>query len=48
MNYYIILGVVLFVIVISIQYTLNKILVELKDIKRFIVKSKINNSDKNI
>lgn len=48
MNYYIILGVVLFVIVISIQYTLNKILVELKDIKRFIVESKINNIDKNI
>lgn len=41
---YIILTIMFFIILISIQYTLNKIVVLLKDIKLAI----INNKNKNI
>ncbi len=45
MNIELIIGVVFFVILISIQYTLNKILYELKNIKKVLLISK-NNNDK--
>ena len=43
MNIELIIGVIFFVILISIQYTLNKILYELKNIKKVLLVSKKNN-----
>ena len=49
MDYKILLIFIFFMIIISIQYTLNKILVELKEIKKIIIKikseEKINTRD---
>lgn len=41
MEYDLIIYVIFFIIIISIQYTLNKILMEIKDIKRFLIELKI-------
>ncbi|WP_202711594.1 hypothetical protein [Sporosalibacterium faouarense] len=41
----IILGVIFFVILISIQYSLNRILVELKNIKKLMVNNQIKDRD---
>lgn len=38
MYYNIIIGFIFFTVLVSIQYTLNKILVELKDIKKILLK----------
>ena len=43
MNIELIIGVIFFVILISVQYTLNKILYELKNIKKVLLVSKKNN-----
>ncbi len=36
-EYKIIFGVILFIVLISIQYTLNRILFELKEVKRVLI-----------
>lgn len=36
LDYKIILGAIFFVVLISVQYTLNKILLELKEIKKYL------------
>lgn len=46
MNLKIILGTLFFVILISLQYTLNKILKELKDIKRILVNTPIKRKER--
>lgn len=43
MDFEIIVGVILFVILISIQYTLNKVFIELKEIKNILMNIKIKN-----
>lgn len=40
MDYKIIIGVIFFIILISIQYSLNKIIYELKEIKKIIITKK--------
>lgn len=40
-NYTLVLVVMLFVVLISIQFTLNKILLLLKDIKEILINNKI-------
>lgn len=41
MNYYILAGAILLIILVSIQYSINKILIELKDIKKILMKVNI-------
>lgn len=40
MEYKILLVFIFFMIIVSIQYTLNKILVELKEIRKILIKIK--------
>jgi len=41
MEYKIVIGIIFFIIFMSVQYTLNKILVELKDVKKILIQMKI-------
>ncbi len=41
MDYKILMIAVLFIILISFQYTMNKILVELREIKKILIKIKL-------
>ncbi len=43
MDYKVIVFFILLTILVSIQYSLNRILVELKEIKKILLQKKINN-----
>ncbi len=45
MNYDVVLIIVFFIIFISIQYSLNKILVELKNIRKILTRININENN---
>lgn len=45
LDYRIILGAIFFMILISIQYSLNKILFELRDIKKLLISKRIKDKD---
>ncbi|SCG82621.1 hypothetical protein DW1_1022 [Proteiniborus sp. DW1] len=43
MDYKVVVLFILLIILVSMQYSLNRILVELKDIKKILLQKRINN-----